>query len=361
MQNKVELLYNIYVDDDKFCFCFSKDLKVLWFNKKFQSTFKNLTEGVSAAECFPHFDFACFSSENPPEYSFKIKDKYAENLLEVIPFSGEESIYVGILRSVSEYSSISEHQGIGLLSYHIRQKTGRIFNISEIINNRLAQNKDYESSHYMRDIERNCRSVLKVSSCLNAYYSILEEPTIHKEQVNFNDFITPVLERVEDILAPTNLSFSYELDFKNGSVELDSRLFASAILNVINISYLYAENEGALSVKTKFTDQDVILFLEDNVTDYAEIEAADYSDFTVLDTTGEPPAMKKIYYDLLKRTVELHEGSFDICHNEPGIKILIRLPAIPIEGIFVSSPPRKSQNISGRLGLVDIMLSDVTY
>ena len=292
----------------------------------------------------------------------KIKDKYAENFLEIIPFNDGEYVYVGILRAVPEDSSLSEHQGIDLLSYYIRQKTGRIFNLSEIISSNLSENKDYESSHYMHDIERICRSILKISTNFNAYYSILEEPSVHKKLTDFEEFITPLMNQVEKFLAPSKLAFTFEPDFHNGLVMLDPTLFATSILNIINISYLYAKEEGALICKTQFANDRLFLTIEDNVTDYSEIDSSDYSDFTLLDATGEPPAMKKIYYDLLKRTVSLHGGKIAIDDKNPGVKIVISLESSPAVGMSLSSPSSfNSLSLSGKLGLVDIMLSDVTY
>lgn len=362
MSEKVNLLYELYNNDDKFCFCFSKDLKILWLNQKLKTAFPKITEGISVTECFPYFDFACFISENAPDYTVKIKDKYASKFIEIIPFYDDEYIYVGILRNVPENISLSEHKGIDLLSYYIRQKTGRIFNLSEVISNNLSKNKDHESSHYLNDIERICRNILKISSNFSAYYSILEEPTVHKNLVDFREFITPVTAQVEKILAPSKLTFTFEPDFYNGLVELDATLFATSILNIINISYLYTKETGSLLLKTQFINNKLILTLEDNVTDYNEIETSDYSDFTILDATGEPPAMKKIYYDILKRTVILHGGNIEITSNNPGVKIVISLETSPSNDMSVSSPSDlKNRPLSGKLGLVDIMLSDVTY
>ena len=362
MSEKAKLLYKLYENDDKLCFCFSKDLRILWLNKKFKTTFPKVTEGIFVTSCFPGFDFTFITTGNAPDYTVKIKDKYAEKFLEIIPFNDNECLYVGILRAVPEDASLSEHKSIDLLSYYIRQKTGRLFNLSEIISNNLVENKDYESSHYMRDIERIWRSVLKLSSNFSAYHSILEDPSVHKNLTDFGDFMTTLMNQVEKILAPSKLSFTFEPDFHNGLVMLDPNLFATAILNIINISYLYTKEDGLLICKTQFANGELILTLEDNVTDYNEIESSDYSDFTLLDATGEPPAMKKIYYDFLKKTIYLHGGKITVTDNKPGVKIVISLESSPTDGMSVSSSATSSyRSMSGKLGLVDIMLSDVTY
>lgn len=358
MAEKVELLYDLYENDDKLCFCFSGDSRILWFNKKFKSTFPLIADGISVQSCFPHFDFTFILSENAPDHIIKIKDKYAKSFLEIIPF-GNEKIFVGILHNISENNFLSEHQGIDLISYYIRQKTGRIFNLSEIMNKKLSESCDYESSHYLHDIEKICKSVLKLSTNFSAYYSILEEPTVHKTLTDFHEFLVPVMEQVDTILATTPLTFIFEPDIRNGLVMLDAPLFTTAILNIINISYLYTKQEGFFKCKTFFKSKELILTLEDNVTDYGEVLSSDYSNFTILDATGEPPAMKKICYDILKRTVALHGGKCEIEASNPGVKISISLPFEPSDGMSFSTP--RVDPPRGRLGLVDIMLSDITY
>ena len=72
--------------------------------------------------------------------------------------------------------------------------------------------------------------------------------------------------------------------------------------------------------------------------------------------------MKKIYYDILKRTVKLHGGKISVTDNNPGVKIVMSLESSPTNGMsFSSSSGFNSRSLGGKLGLVDIMLSDVTY
>ena len=127
--------------------------------------------------------------------------------------------------------------------------------------------KRQESAYHIRDIERNCRSLLKLSYNFNAYYTVSDENAIYQTEVDFHEYFTPLMNQAEMILAATGLSFVFDPDYQNGIVKLDKVLFATALLNVVNISYLYAQEEGHFKSRTEFFPDEMHLTMEDNVTD----------------------------------------------------------------------------------------------
>ena len=365
MTERIDCLYKLYENSQNPCICFSEDFKVLWLNGKAKTAFPDMSEGNSIEEHFPYFSFSQLSSENFT--SIKLENNYDKNdLLEILSFKDENAptLYIGIYyEAFAKAINSTTGEGVKLLSYYIRQRMTSIFNLSELISKKLAENEDLESSHHLRDIERNCRLLLKLSSNFNAYYTIAKESEIYKVKTNFHEFLVPIMNQAEAILAPTNLTFVFDPDYQNGVVELDKSLFAVAVLNIINTSYLYTKEQGALVCKTEFSNDEMLFTFEDNVTDCKAILSSDYSATTVLDATGEPPAIKKMCYDILTKTVELHGGECVIVDNNPGIKILIRMKATLIDKNYLSdeSNYNKNYSVKGKLGIVDIMLSDVTY
>ena len=370
MAGRTDWLYKLYRSHEQPCFCFGPDLKILWINAAAMKDFPHVAEENELAECFPQFSFTgLFSEDKPTSSSLQIYNKLdGQDRLEVLTFPDpkEGSLYVGIYYGSCPFhlaSSGNEQGSVKLLSYYIRQRMTSIFNLSELISERLVEREDYESAYHIRDIERNCRSLLKLSYNFNAYYTVSDENAIYQTEVDFHEYFTPLMNQVEMILAATGLSFVFDPDYQNGIVKLDKVLFATALLNVVNISYLYAQEEGHFICRTEFFPDEMLLTMEDNVTDYEAVTTPGILDVVALDATGEPPAMKKMCYDILQKTVELHGGQCIIADNHPGVKILIRMKAKLIDNDFVSDEPvyTSRRRVGGKLGIVDIMLSDVTY
>lgn len=372
MAGRTDWLYKLYRSHKQPCFCFGKDLTILWVNSAAMKDFPHVAEGSHMADSFPQFSWSCLSAQDKrSSNSIQIYNKLdGQDRLEVIFFSDdkEDSLYVGIYYGSCPFylaNGDNDQGSVKLLSYYIRQRMTSIFNLSELISERLVEREDYESAHHIRDIERNCRSLLKLSYNFNAYYTVSDENAIYLTEVNFHKYFTPLMNQVEMILAATGLSFFYDPDYQNGIVKIDEVLFATAILNIINIAYLHTSDDGHFICRTEFFPDEMLLTMEDNVTDYEAVTTSGILDVETLDATGEPPIMKKMCYDILQKTVELHGGQCIIANNHPGVKILIRMKARLIHNddsaVFDSPVYTSKRKVGGKLGIVDIMLSDVTY
>lgn len=368
MAGRTDWLYKLYRSHKQPCFCFGEDFMILWVNSAAMKEFPNVAAETNIAESFPQFVWAGLSEQDKPaSTAIQIYNKLGgQDRLEVLTFSDakEGNLYVGVYyKSSPVHLSINgdDKGSVKLLSYYIRQRMTNIFNLSELISERMVEREDYESARHIRDIERNCRALLKLSYNFNAYYTVSDASAIYQTDVDFHEYFTPLMNQVEIILASTDLSFVFDPDYQNGIVKVDKALFATAILNIINISYLYAQQEGHFICRTEFFPDELLLTLEDNVTDYETVTSPGVLDVVALDTTGEPPAMKKMCYDILQKTIELHGGQCIISDNRPGIKIFIRMKAKLIDNDYVSDEPvyTSKRKIGGKLGIVDIMLSDV--
>ncbi|MEG2596965.1 MAG: hypothetical protein RR977_00945 [Oscillospiraceae bacterium] len=370
MAGKADLLYKLYRDHKRPCFCFDRTLNVIWTNTACMNAFPDLANERSVVDYFPQFPIECIVHQENGPSSVNLANRMDGNdVLEIISFldQKEEILWVGIYCKISEVKISNKEpdsSSVSFLSYYIRQKMNSIFNLSEMVTERLAEKEDFESAHYMRDIERNCRFLLKMSYNFSAYYHTLTKPKIYPTKVNFREYFSALMDQTEAILEGTDLTFTYIPDYQNGIVEVEKELFAISILNMINISYLYGHEKGHLTCKTEFLSGELLLIMQDDVTNYQTITNPQFSDVMQLDDTGEPSTMKKSCYDILQKTIELHDGQCLISDNDPGIKILIRLPAqlLNDDDCVFDEPNYTSKRKTGsKLGVVDIMLSDVTY
>ncbi len=367
MEDKIRCLHTLYEENEMPCICFKEDYKILWLNKKAIETFPEIPENASLCEVFPDFSFSRLILDNNASFKFYNNENNTD-FFEIISFpqSDKATLYVAIYRKTENFNLNnipSEHRDIKILSSYIRKRLSSIFNLSELLTERFEAQKDYESSHYIKDIERNCRLLLKLSSNFDTYHTISDELSIYKTETDFHMFFIPLMNKVESVLAPTNLTFIFDPDYQNGIIDLDKNLFATAILNIISTSYLFTKESGILLCKTEFFNNHMILTLEDNTTDYNSITSANPSETSELDATGEPYAIKKMYYDILKTTVKLHGGKCTITNKNPGIKINIHLNSKLIDtNLLASSSTYNSKlRLNSKLGIVDVMLSDVTY
>ncbi len=225
----------------------------------------------------------------------------------------------------------SKDEFLATLAHELRNPLAPLRNAVQVL--RMQNPPSPETRQAVDLIERQMQQMTRlIDDLLDVSRITRNKLELRKERVELESVLTVALETSRPLMDAAGHELSVKLPAEPLYLDADLTRLAQAISNLLNNAAKYTDRHGKISLETERQGSDVVITVLDNgVGIPAEMLPRVFDMFTQVDRSMDrSQGGLGIGLTLVKRLIELHDGSIQVRSEGPGkgSEFIVRLPVI---------------------------------